>query len=401
MRLLNISTAYTDKTDYYYLFIYASAPPICKPERKVMKIICSREELMKSINIVAKAVPVRTTMPVMECFLIDASAGKIRITANDMEMGIETTLEGITEEKGIIAINARMFSEIVRKLPDSDIIIETDTNFMTTISCGKAVFKIAGMEGDDFSRVPFVEKDEAVVMSQFLLKEMIRQTIFSISQNDTNKIMTGELMDINKDEIRLISLDGHRISIRRSILENPSVSRKVIIPGKTLSEISKILSGNMDDMVEICMTKNLIMFSFEETVVVSRLIDGDYFNVDQMISRDYESKVTFNRREMIDCIDRSLLFVREEDKKPIILYIEDGSIRITIQSRLGSFDEDIFANKEGKDVKIAFNPKFMMDALRAIDDENVDIYLVNGRTPCVIRDEAESFVYLVLPVNFV
>ena len=366
-----------------------------------MKIICSREELMKSINIVAKAVPVRTTMPVMECFLIDASAGKIRITANDMEMGIETTLEGITEEKGIIAINARMFSEIVRKLPDSDIIIETDTNFMTTISCGKAVFKIAGMEGDDFSRVPFVEKDEAVVMSQFLLKEMIRQTIFSISQNDTNKIMTGELMDINKDEIRLISLDGHRISIRRSILENPSVSRKVIIPGKTLSEISKILSGNMDDMVEICMTKNLIMFSFEETVVVSRLIDGDYFNVDQMISRDYESKVTFNRREMIDCIDRSLLFVREEDKKPIILYIEDGSIRITIQSRLGSFDEDIFASKEGKDVKIAFNPKFMMDALRAIDDENVDIYLVNGRTPCVIRDEAESFVYLVLPVNFV
>lgn len=366
-----------------------------------MKIICSRNELMKSINIVNKAVPVRTTMPVMECILIDATSEKIRITANDMDLGIETTLVGQIIERGIIAIDARMLSEITRKLPESEITIEADENFLTTISCEKAVFRITGMDGDDFSRIPLIGREECVEISQYLFREMIRQTIFSISQNDTNKIMTGELLEINADALRLISLDGHRISIRRSTLEQESVSRRVIVPGKSLSEISKIFSGNMEDMVQIYFEKNLIMFAFDETIVVSRLIDGEYFNVDQMISRDYETMVTVNRREMIDCIDRSLLFVREEDKKPIILNIGDGRMEISITSRMGSLNEDIPVEKSGKDIRIAFNPKFMMDALRAIEDENVDIYFVNGRTPCVIRDEGMSFVYLILPVNFV
>ena len=366
-----------------------------------MKIICSRNELLKSINIVNKAVPVRTTMPVMECILIDALSDRIRITANDMEMGIETSLEGVIEQRGLIAIDAKMLSEITRKMPESDITISSDENFMTTISCEKTVFKIAGMDGEDFSRIPLVERDESVVISQYIFREMIRQTIFSISQNDTNKIMAGELLDINESQIRLISLDGHRISIRRSALEKDAGKRKLIIPGKTLSDISKILSGNMDDMMEICFTKNLVMFMFDETVIVSRLIDGDYFNVDQMISMDYETRVSFNRREVIDCIDRSLLFVREEDKKPIILDINDMQMNISIRSRMGSLDEDIPVEKEGKDIRIAFNPKFMIDALRAIEDENVEVYFVNSRTPCVIRDENATFVYLILPVNFV
>ena len=392
-----MSTPLTDnKTiiDYYIIYLWTQ-------EGTVMKIICSRNELMKSINIVNKAVPVRTTMPVMECILIDASAEKIRITANDMDLGIETTLVGQIVEKGIIAIDARMIAEITRKLPESDITIESDENFLTTISCGKAVFRITGMDGDDFSRVPMIGRDECVEISQFLFREMIRQTIFSISQNDTNKIMTGELLEIKDDALRLISLDGHRISIRRSTLEKESAGRRVIVPGKSLSEISKIFSGNMEDMVQIYFEKNLVMFAFDETIVVSRLIDGEYFNVDQMISRDYETMVTVNRREMIDCIDRSLLFVREEDKKPIILNIGDERMEISITSRMGSMNEDIPIEKSGKDIRIAFNPKFMMDALRAIEDENVDIYFVNGRTPCVIRDEGMSFVYLILPVNFV
>ena len=366
-----------------------------------MKIICLKNELIKSIAIVQKAVPVRTTMPILECILIDASSSRITLTANDMELGIETALEGRIEERGIVALDARIFSDIVRKMPDSEIVIECDSSWHTTISCEKAMFRIIGRDGEDFSRIPLIEKNEPVVISQFSLKEMIRQTIFSVAQNDTNKIMTGELFEIRDNRLRVVSLDGHRISIRRLDLKDNTSDQKVIVPGKTLVEISKILSGETADMASVYFTKNHIMFEFEETVVVSRLIDGSYFRVDQMLSSDYETKVTINRREFLECIDRATLMTREDDKKPIVLDIADDVMEISISSQMGSMDESIVVDMEGKSIRIGFNPKYLMDALRVIDDETVDIYYVNSKAPCFIRNEEQSYIYLILPVNFV
>ena len=166
-----------------------------------MKLICSKQNLLYGVNIVSKAVPTRTTMAILECILIDASANEIKLTANDMELGIETKIEGQIEERGIIALDAKIFSEIVRKLPDSDVTIETDSNFKTTITCEKAKFNIVGKSGDDFSYIPFIERNESVHISQFTLKEVIRQTLFSISVNDSNKMMTGELFEVNGDTL--------------------------------------------------------------------------------------------------------------------------------------------------------------------------------------------------------
>ena len=365
-----------------------------------MKLVFSKSELSKGVNIVSKAVPTRTTMAILECILIDASANEIKLTANDMELGIETKIEGEIAERGVIALDAKIFSEIVRKLPDSDVTIETDASFKTTITCEKAKFNIVGKSGDDFSYIPYIERNEPIVMSQFTLKEVIRQTIFSIADNDNNKLMTGELFEIEENDLKVVSLDGHRISIRNIELKNNYSHKKVVVPGKTLQEVSKILPGSAEDEVSIFLTDNHIVFEFENTTVVSRLIEGEYFKIEQMLSSDYETKVKINKRELLDCIDRATLLVKEGDKKPIIMNITDGTMELKINSFIGSMNEDIDIAKEGKDILIGFNPKFFIDALRVIDEEEVTLYMVNPKAPCFIKDDEGTFIYLILPVNF-
>ena len=346
-----------------------------------MKLVCSKANLLNGVQIVSKAVPNKTTMSILECILIDAKSSEIKLTANDMELGIETIIEGEILDRGQIALDAKIFLEIVRKLPDSDITIVTDHAFKTTITCEKAKFTIIGKSGDDFSYLPSIEKIDSVIVSQFTLKEIVRQTIFSIADNDNNKLMTGELFEINGDQLKVVSLDGHRISIRKIKLKNSYASKKVVVPGKTLSEISKILPGDADKDVSIFFTDKHIVFEFDHTTVLSRLIEGEYFKIDQMLSSDYETKVTINKKELLSCIDRATLLVKEGDKKPIIINILDGSMELKINSTVGSMNEDIDITKQGKDLMIGFNPKFMIDALRVIDDE-------------------EKYIYLILPVNF-
>ena len=365
-----------------------------------MKLICSKSNLLHGVNIVSKAVPTRTTMAILECILIDASANEIKLTANDMELGIETKIEGEIAERGIIAIDAKIFSEIVRKLPDSDVVIETDSNFKTTITCEKSKFNIVGKSGDDFSYIPFIERNECISISQFTLKEVIRQTIFSIADNDNNKLMTGELFEIEENQLKVVSLDGHRISIRNIELKNNYDHKKVVVPGKTLQEVSKILPGDAEEEVNIFLSENHIVFEFDDTTVVSRLIEGEYFKIEQMLSSDYDTKVKINKRELLDCIDRATLLVKEGDKKPIIMNITDGNMELKINSFIGSMNEDIDITKEGKDILIGFNPKFFIDALRVIDEEEVSLYMVNPKAPCFIKDDEGKFIYLILPVNF-
>lgn len=364
-----------------------------------MKLVCSRSNLLNGVQIVSKAVPGKTTMSILQCILINAS-DKIKLTANDMELGIETIVEGDIIEPGIVALEAKTFLEIVRKYPDGDIKIETNDSYETVITSGDAYIKIVGKSGEDFSYLPNIEKLDSIILSQFTLRELVRQTIFSIADNDTNKLMTGELFEVNEDKLRVASLDGHRISIRKVYLKNSYPKKKVVVPGKTLNEISKILNGDTDKDVVIFFTNKHIVFEFDNTTVVSRLIEGDYFNIGQMLSSDYETKVTINKRKLLDSIDRATLLVKEGDKKPIIINITDENMELKINSTIGSMRELIDISKNGKDLMIGFNPKFLIDALRVIDGEEIDIYLVNPKAPCFIKDSEDSYVYMILPVNF-
>jgi DNA polymerase-3 subunit beta len=365
-----------------------------------MKIICPKDELLKSVNIALRAVPSKTTMTIMECILINCSAGQISFTTNDGEIAIETLVQGTIIEPGHVAIEAKIFSEIVRRLPSSDVTIDVNDDYSMTITCEKAKFSISGRDGDDFTGLPVIVKDRYISISQFSLKEIIRQTIFSISDSENNHMMSGELMEVNGDRLQLVSLDGHRISIRRIQLKDTYDDAKVIIPGKTLNEISKILTGGVDDEILIYFTKNHILFEMNNTTVVSRLIEGEYFKINNMISADYETKVVINKKDLMGCIDRASLLVKENDKKPLIMKIGNDQVELNLMSALGSLQEDIDINKTGKDLMIGFNPAFLMDALRVIDDEEVTLYMVNPKAPCFIKDEEENYIYLILPVNF-
>jgi DNA polymerase-3 subunit beta len=354
---------------------------------------------MNGINIVSKAVSTKSTMPNLQCILIESSLSEIRLIANDIELGIETIIEGDITEAGRIALDAKLLSDIIRRLPDSEVLIETNANNQANIRCERSKFNIPGTSGEDFNYLPEVEKNKSITLSQFTLKEVIRQTIFSISDQENTKIMTGELFEVNGDTLKVVSLDGHRISIRKVQLKESYENMKVIVPGKTLNDISKVLTGGAEDEIHLYVTDKHILFEFEQTKVVSRLLEGEFYKIDQMLSNDYETKITINKKEFLDCIDRASLFIKESDKKPIILNIDNYAINLKIDSSLGSMNEEIEIKKEGKDLMIGFNPKFLMDALRVIDDEEINIYMMNAKSPCFIRNEDDSYIYLILPVS--
>lgn len=365
-----------------------------------MKFICRQDQLTSGVSIVSKAVSSKSTLPILECILIEAKNHQIKLTANDMELAIETIIEGDILEEGKIAIEAKLFSEIIRKLPNSDVTIDVADNYQIKITCEKAKFSIMGKPGDDFSYFPDIEKEKNIHLSQFTLKELIRQTLFSISDNENNKLMTGELFEVNNNKLTVVSLDGHRISIRNAELEGENDPVKVVVPGKTLNDISKILSGELSDMVHIYFTDKHILFEMDKTKVVSRLLEGEYYRINRMLSSDYETKIVLNKKEFYNCIDRATLLIKESDKRPIILSVTDDMMDLQVSTSIGSMKEEMEIHKEGKDIMIGFNPKFLMDALRVIDDEEITIYMVNPKAPCFIKDENGSYIYLILPVNF-
>ena len=370
-----------------------------------MKIRSTKHQLLNAVNIAGRAVAVKTTMPILECLLFTADDLGISVTANDGEMAINTLIPSEkceVIESGTIAVEAKLLSEILRKISsadDAEVMITSDGN-LVEISCEKALFRIQEKDPVQFPELPSVNENVRVMISEFTLKEIIRDTIFSISLNDSNRMMTGELFEIKENILTVIALDGHRVSIRNTPLTASYDHVRSIIPGKTLSEVSKIISGDAEKNVVISFDSNYVSFRFEETLLLSRIIDGDYFRIESMLTSDYDTKITVNKKEFLDAIEQSTVLIRENDKKPLVLKIEDEKLGLRVNSLIGSLDASLFAEKTGADLMIAFNPKFLLDALRVIDEETVTLYMTNSKAPCFIRDEEKTYTYLILPVNF-
>ncbi|MBE5938328.1 MAG: DNA polymerase III subunit beta [Lachnospiraceae bacterium] len=363
-----------------------------------MRIVCTKSELVKSTSIVMKAVSTKTTMPILESILIESYNDTIKLTGNDMEMGIETLVKGIIDEEGTVLVEAKMFFEFVRKMPSDEIVIQSNDN-QVILKSGKSEVKLAVKDKNEFPVLPDIVKSNMITISQFTLREMIRQTIHSISTNESSKLMTGELFEINGDELKVTSLDGYRISIRKVKLKESYPGIKVVIPGKTLNEITKIISGGIEDDVNIYFDEKNVLFEFDDTIVMSRLIEGEYYKIDQMLSGDYETKITINKSELFGCLDRATLLIRDSEKKPVVLNITDGVLRLELNSTLGAMDEDIEIIKNGPDIMIAFNPKFLMEDLRVIDDDTIDLYFINSKAPFFIKNDEGSYIYLIVPVR--
>ncbi|PKM51088.1 MAG: DNA polymerase III subunit beta [Firmicutes bacterium HGW-Firmicutes-7] len=365
-----------------------------------MQIKCNKMDLLNGVNTVLKAVSSRTTLPILQCILLQATNDELKLISNDLELGIESKVSATIKEKGSIALEARIFSEIVKKLPDNEVTITVDENHLTTIVCEKSKFNISGQPGNEFIQLPQIEKNNSFTLKQGVFKEMIRQTIFSIAIEEIRPIFTGELLEVKNSKFNIVSVDGYRVSIREIELNHDIEDFKVIVPGKTLNEINKILSNFEDDYITIYYTDKHILFELEDSIVVSRLLEGDFPKYDQIFSKDYDIVATVDRKSTILSLERAALITRENKKNPIKIEIKNQSMIITSNTEIGNVYEEIDIKKEGNEIEIAFNPKYLIDALKVIDDELVNLQFTNALNPCIIRKiDGDDYKYLILPIR--
>ncbi len=365
-----------------------------------MKITCSKINLLDGVNTVLKAVSSRTTLPILQCILLQASNEGFRLVGNDLELGIESKIEANINESGSVALEARMFADIVKKLPDNDIVISVDEKNLTTIICEKSKFIISGQPGSEFIHLPEVPKENSFSIDQLTLKDMIRQTIFSIALEEIRPIFTGELLECKDNILNIVSVDGYRVSIRNILIDKEIDDFKLVIPGKTLNEISKILYSDDQSFINIYYTDRHILFEVDNSLIVSRLLEGEFPKYDQMFSKDYETLISVNRKNLIHSLERAALITREAKKNPIKMKIDDKSLIITSNTEIGNVYEEIEIYREGNQLDIAFNPKYLIDALKVIDDELVNFQFTSALNPCIIKQtEGNDYKYLILPIR--
>lgn len=366
-----------------------------------MKLSCSHDSLLNGINIVLKAVSTRTTLPILECILLTAGEDGLKLTANDMELAIESSyIDADIEQTGNVALDARFFSDIIRKVNGDIVKISVDEKNIATITCGKSEFKISGQDGEDFPPIPEVEKNDKFVILQNDLRNLIRQTIFSISQDESKPILTGELIEIKDNMIDFVSVDGYRISYKNAELIQSAGSKSAIVPGKSLAEIAKILSSDEDEKAVLYFTDNHIMADINGNIVVSRLIQGEFIKYQQSFTNEYKTSAKIKKSELVDSLERASLISRDSRKIPVKMEIYGNNIIITSSAETSTAYEEVNAEIDGDKLLIAFNPKYLIDALKAIDDEEVYLHFNTSLSPCVFKPvEGDNFKYLVLPLR--
>ena len=364
-----------------------------------MKVICSKENLLEGINIVQKAVSTKTTLPILEGILVEADE-IFKMTGNDLEIGIECYVEADIKEKGSTILNSKMFGDIVRRLPNSEVMIEVKENNAVTIECENSLFEIRGMASEGFPALPEMKKENGIRIKQKTIKEMIKQTIFAVSLDENRPILTGSLFDFYEKKLSLVSIDGYRLALRTLEHDAEFEPGRMVIPGKTLNEISKIIQPTDEDII-IYAAGNQILFEMGNCIMVSRLLEGDYLNYSGIIPNENETRLTVNTKELLACFERaSLVITNDERRYPVKLDISDEMLVITSNTEIGNVREEIRVEMEGKKLEISFNPRYFIEALRVIDNETVNIYFTTSIGPCTIKPvQGNEFAYLVLPIR--
>lgn len=362
-----------------------------------MKIVCDKLQLVDALNTAQRAVSGRSTIQILEGLYLQALENKLKIVGNDLEIGIESNIECEVIEKGAVVLNSRIFGEIVRKLPEGNVSIVCDEENNTLIKSKNSRFNIKGLNASDFPQLPDIEEKSHFQISQDLLKNMIKQTIFAVSTDENKQILTGSLVEIDNNDINIVSVDGYRLAQRKARILNKE-KFTAVIPGKTLNEIYKILG--QEELISIVVSSNQILFKTDKYKIVSRLLEGKFLNYKDIIPKEFETKVQVNTKELLESVERASLISREDKKYPVKFNLKDDKINIFSNAEIGNVQEEIEAKIDGKDLEIGFNPKYFIDALRAIEDDEITLNFTTSYGPCVIESiNEEKFVYLILPVR--
>ena len=369
-----------------------------------MKFICEKSNLLKALNSVIRGVSSKTTMPILEGILIQTNDNEVKLTTYDLEIGIEYVIECEVIEQGNTVVTASMFSEIIRKLPDTDISITLDDKELLVIECEGSLYKLATMNPIEFPELPKIDEEHSIKLEQNILKDMISKTIFAVSTESHRPIFTGCLFEIKENTINVVAVDGYRLGWKRKALENEVNDFKVVIPGKTLLEVNKIITDTFDE-IKISVAKNQALFEMERCKIVTRLLEGEFLDYEKVIPKTFETRIRANKKELQECFERvsliSMSTIEKERKYPVKVSVDIGKIVISCKNQAGDAKEEIFLSTEGKNLEVGFNPKYFLDALKAIEDEEVYVEFGSSLSPSIIKsvDETDDYVYMILPIR--
>ena len=368
-----------------------------------MKFICYKDTILKALNSVVKGVASKTTMPILEGILIQTNDNEIKLTTYDLEIGIEYTMECEIKEQGSTVVNATMFTEIIRKLPDSEINISLNENNLLIIECEGALYKLATMNPDEFPELPKIEIENSITLEQSALKNMIRKTIFAVSSEENRPIFTGCLFEIKDNRLNVVAIDGFRLALRKINLPVPVQDFKAVIPAKTLNEVNKIISDSFEN-IQIGVSKNQALFEMENCKLVTRILDGEFLNYSSVIPESWQTRVKVNKVNLQESFERISLIsassIEKEKKYPVKVSVDIGKMTISCTNQSGDAKEELYISTEGQNIEAGFNPKYFLDCLKAIDEEEVFLEFGSNVAPCLVKSiENNDYVYMILPIR--
>ncbi len=371
-----------------------------------MKVVLARADLLKGINTVQNAVAAKNTMPILANVLLEARDKKLEFVATDLDMGIRCSVPAEVVEKGSITINAKKLSDIVRELPEASVDFEIDDNHKMILVCQKSNFKIHGLPKDDFPILPEVKKDKVLKINGLLLQDMIRKTLFAVSTDETRYVLNGVFFQAEGGKVKMVATDGHRLAFIQKKLENKSDEKySVIIPTKTLNELSKVISdvgkGKENEIiVEVIATDNQIKFNVNDVEIVSRLIDGQFPNYDQVIPKEADKKIEASTAEL-SAATRRVAVLTSEKSNSIRYQAKNGKISISSKTPdMGEAQEEIEVDYKGEEIAIAYNSKYVLDVLKNIGTETVLLELTQPLSPGVIRPKGDpDYLCVIMPMR--
>jgi DNA polymerase-3 subunit beta len=367
-----------------------------------MKVKINQNELNKAINIVQKAVSVRTPLPILSGILIEAKNNELILTATDLDLGIKTYSPCEIGEEGSIVVQARLIGDFVRKLPSNTyVFMEKKNNNNMEIKCLNSEINILGNSADEYPDNTFNNEGESFKIKSEILKSLIKHTYFAAALENIKPVFTGCLLEIKNKVCTLVALDGYRMAVRKESIDYDG-EISIVVPAKTLFEIYRIIEENEDE-TEIVVSESHISFKVDNTIIISNLLEGKFIDYEGIIKDNYVSVVKVNTGEIRDSIERASLLAREDKNNLIILDIKDLGMKIYSASEYGNVEENIYIDKEGEDIKIGFNSKYLLDYLKVIDSEMISLNLIGKNNPCFIKEEngenKENYIYMVLPVR--
>ena len=363
------------------------------------RIVCSTETLSQACQNVQRAVSTKTSIPAIEGILLKAENGRLYLTGYDLEVGINTSIEAKVEQDGSIILNARYLCDIIRRLPDEEVEIEADARQLCYIRSGETNYSLNGISAEEYPELPSVTGGAPVIIDQGILKNMIRQTIFAVADNNSNVVYTGIKFEIEKNQIKLIAVDGVRLAIRTEEIDYDGEELSFIVPGKTLSEVMKLIDEEEAD-VSLGVGKRHIVFEVNGYSIVSRLLEGEFLDYKSAVPASFATTVRVSTKTLMSSIDRTSLLITDRLKSPVRCIFDDNTIKISSITSLGTANDKISAQIDGERIEIGFNNRFLIEALRVCDTDEVLIKLNSPVSPIIILPpEGESFLFLVLPVR--